>query len=68
MWMSYKEVADYLGVSVSTVRKWVSQGKLRAYKVSHKTVRFKKEDIDAFVEGRHTPKRRGRKPSFKFPL
>lgn len=67
MWMSYKDVADYLGVSVSAVRKWVAQGRLRAYRVSHKTVRFKKADVDAFVEQRAT-RRRGRRPSFNFPM
>lgn len=67
MWMTYKEVADYLKVSVSAVRKWVREGKLRAYRIGYKTVRFKKEDVDALVEGRMKVGR-GRKPSLRFPL
>lgn len=67
MWMSYKDVADYLRVSVSAVRKWVYQGRLRAYRVSHKTVRFRKEEVDEFIEQRASRRKRGRKPSLSFP-
>lgn len=40
--------ADYFGVNEVTVRRWVRAGLLPAVKVG-KVVRFRQEDIDAFV-------------------
>lgn len=40
-----KEAAEYLQVHIETVRRWVKEGKLKAYK-AETIVRFKKEDLD----------------------
>lgn len=39
-------VADYFDVSVPTVRRWVREGRLRAYKVGPRAVRFDPRDLD----------------------
>jgi len=45
--MSPAEVATYLGVTDRTIRNLISAGHLRAYKVGNKTVRFRRDEIDA---------------------
>lgn len=45
--MSPAEVADYLGVTDRTIRNLLSAGHLRAYKVGNKTVRFRRDEVDA---------------------
>ena len=47
-WMTTKQVAQHLQVSESTVYRWVSEGKLRAYHIG-RTRRFRKEDVDALA-------------------
>ena len=52
------EAAQWLGVSVKTLRKFVRQGKLPAVRYSRTSVlRFRQVDLDRFVETqlRHTP-------------
>ena len=45
-----EDVAEYLGIKVNTVRKWVSQGKIPHYKMpGSKSVRFRKEEIDDWM-------------------
>ncbi len=44
-YLTIKEAADYLKVHPETIRRWVKEGKLPAYK-GPKIVRFKKEDLD----------------------
>jgi len=46
-----KEAAKYLGVGLSTIWHYVKQGKIKAYKLSERVTIFKKEDLDAFING-----------------
>ena len=46
-----KEAAKYLGVGLSTIWHYVKQGKIKAYKLSDRVTIFKKEDLDAFING-----------------
>lgn len=39
-------VASYFDVSKVTVRRWVREGRLRAYKVGPRAVRFDPRDLD----------------------
>ena len=41
--------AGYLNTSESTLRRWVKDGAIPTYKLG-KTYRFKKEDVDVFIE------------------
>jgi excisionase family DNA binding protein len=48
-----KEVAKKLKVAESTINRWVSEGKLKALKLSEGrkgAVRFREEDIKTFLE------------------
>ena len=50
-WMDIHEVAEYLGLSERTIRKYRSTGKLPAYRVAgEKVLRFRIEDVDALME------------------
>lgn len=45
-----QDVAERLGVHIQTVRKWIKQGKLKAYKPTGKKLYVKDEDLRAFIE------------------
>ena len=47
-YMTIKEAALYMKVHVETIRRWVNEGKLKAYK-GVKIIRFKKEDLDRLL-------------------
>lgn len=46
------EAADRLGVEMTTVRRWVRQGKLPGFKLGGRTYRIKASDVDTFLESR----------------
>lgn len=48
-YMDYQQASEYLGVSVGTIRKYVSQYGLPVIKIDT-VIRFKKSDIDSFME------------------
>jgi len=47
--MTFKQVAEYLQMSTSSIYKMAQTGKIPAYKVGRQW-RFKKEEIDAWVK------------------
>jgi excisionase family DNA binding protein len=47
-WFTLESLASYLQVSERMVRKWVTQGRLRSYKLDG-CRRFDPADVDAFV-------------------
>ncbi|MBL1229340.1 helix-turn-helix domain-containing protein [Enterococcus sp. BWB1-3] len=48
-YMTYKQASEYLGISIGTLRKYVSQYGLPVIKIENVT-RLKKSDIDEFME------------------
>ena len=46
-----KDAAKYLGIGLSTIWLFAKQGKLHPIKLSDRVTLFKKEDLDAFVNG-----------------
>lgn len=44
------DVCNILSVKPLTIYRWVKSGKLKGYNVGGKALRFKREDIDAFLE------------------
>jgi len=48
-YLNVGEVSRYLGVKRSTIYQWAKEGKIPHYEL-HKMKRFKKEEIDAWME------------------
>jgi excisionase family DNA binding protein len=65
--LSLQEAADHLGVSVYTVRRWIKEGKLRAFKPG-KEYRIQESDFKEFLAAREVhpkaPRRSPSEPSF----
>jgi excisionase family DNA binding protein len=55
-WLTLEQIAEYLQMSTSSIYKMAQKGKIPAYKVDRQW-RFKREEIDAWVE-RQKPKKR----------
>jgi excisionase family DNA binding protein len=45
--MTINDVAKYLGVTTKTVRVMVADGRLRAYTLGYRIIRFRRSEIDA---------------------
>ena len=50
--MRAKEVAEYIGIGLSTVWLYAKQGLLKPINLSPRVTVFKKSDIDAFIASR----------------
>ncbi len=48
-YLSLQDIAEELGISDRTVRRWVASGKLPAIRPSERVIRVKAEDLDAFI-------------------
>lgn len=44
-WFTTKEAAEFLGTTPKQVRKWVYQGRIKAYRLLGKSLRFKGSDL-----------------------
>jgi excisionase family DNA binding protein len=54
-WMSTKDAAEYLGVNLRTLYRFIDEGDLVAYKFG-RVIRMKADDVDRFIEAaRITP-------------
>ena len=51
IWLNTNEAAEYLRTSPKQIRKWVYEGKIKAYKLLSKSLRFKKNDLDLLFKG-----------------
>ena len=47
--MNLKQAADVLDVSVSTVRNWINDGTLRAYRLGPRLIRIKVSDLNPLI-------------------
>lgn len=50
--MRAKEVAEYIGIGLSTVWLFSKKGLLKPIKLSPRVTAFKKSDVDAFIASR----------------
>jgi excisionase family DNA binding protein len=50
-WLSSGEAADYLGVGLRTLYKFIDDGDLPGYRMG-RVIRLKRNEIDAFIESR----------------
>ncbi|MCA0437427.1 MAG: helix-turn-helix domain-containing protein [Actinobacteria bacterium] len=48
-WLSQEQVAEYLGVSVITVRRMASRGDLRAMRMGPRLLRYDAREIDRML-------------------
>lgn len=51
IWLNTNEAAEYLRTSPKQIRKWVYQGKMKAYKLFSKSLRFKRTELDLLLKG-----------------
>jgi excisionase family DNA binding protein len=49
-WLTLGGAADYLGVAQGTLRRWADQGRLPAFYTPGGHRRFRRPDLDAFLE------------------
>ena len=54
-WLSVEDIANDLGVKIDTVRGWIREKKLPAYKIG-RDYKIKPEDYIKFLEDRRTTK------------
>jgi excisionase family DNA binding protein len=47
-WVNVNDIADYLSVSIDTIRSWIKQDKIPCYKLG-KMYKFKLSEIDDWV-------------------
>ena len=48
-WMSTKEAAEHLGVTLRSLYRFIDEGALAAFKFG-RVIRLKADDVDAFIE------------------
>ncbi|HET7758701.1 MAG TPA: response regulator [Gaiellaceae bacterium] len=58
-WLTLGQAARYLGVAQSTIRKWSDNGRVRVYKTPGRHRRYRRGDLDAFLERSGPEARRG---------
>ncbi len=55
-WIRTPDAATYLGVHIETIRRWARDGVIPAAKLGNRGgFRFKREDLDRFLESRRRP-------------
>ena len=58
-WLTLGQAARYLGVAQSTIRKWSDNGRVRVYKTPGRHRRYRRDDLDSFLERSGPEARRG---------
>ena len=53
-WMSTKEAAEHLGVTLRSLYRFIDEGALAAFKFG-RVIRLKSDDVDAFIENCRIP-------------
>lgn len=48
-YMTQPEVAEYIGVSVATIRNWMRDREFPCLRVNHSVVRFDRDQVDAWM-------------------
>ena len=53
-WMSTKDAAEHLGVTLRSLYRFIDEGSLAAFKFG-RVIRLKADDVDAFIEACRIP-------------
>jgi excisionase family DNA binding protein len=48
-YLSYRQAAGYLGVSIGTLRRMAESGTVKAYPLGEKLIRFDRCELDALI-------------------
>lgn len=48
-WLSPNAAAEYAGVSVRTVRRWIATGQLPGHRAGRRLIRIKRAELDAML-------------------
>jgi excisionase family DNA binding protein len=59
-WLTLGQAARYLGVAQSTIRKWSDSGRVPVFKTPGRHRRYRRGDLDAFLESSAPASRLGR--------
>jgi excisionase family DNA binding protein len=59
-WLTLGQAARYLGVAQSTIRKWSDSGRVPVFKTPGRHRRYRRGDLDAFLESSAPASRPGR--------
>ena len=51
LWLDTRAASLYLGTTPKQLRKWIYQGKIKAYKLLGHNYRFKRSDLDSLLKG-----------------
>ena len=54
-WASVQQTAEYLGIHTSTVRRWVANGDLIAYRSGRRLLRLDLNQVDEYLSSRGLP-------------
>lgn len=49
-WVSLDEGAEYVGVTSRTIRQWITEGKIRGYRVNSRLIRIDLNELDAALQ------------------
>ncbi|MEA4895132.1 MAG: helix-turn-helix domain-containing protein [Oscillospiraceae bacterium] len=49
-YLTTKQAADQLGLCGEMIRIYIRQGRLKAHKLGHRTIRIDPKDLQAFIE------------------
>lgn len=48
-WLSLEQAADLIGVGVTTVRRYIAEGRLTGYRVESRLVRVRADDVEGLL-------------------
>jgi excisionase family DNA binding protein len=49
-WATMQQTADYMGVSLRTVREWITQGKITGYRINARVIRVDLNEVDGAMQ------------------
>lgn len=49
-WLDQTTASEHLGISEKTLRRYVAEGRIPAYRMGARLLRFRSDDLDALME------------------
>jgi excisionase family DNA binding protein len=57
--MTTQQAADFIGIRLSTLYAWTSEGRIPFYRMSARRLRFDRAELEAWIQQRRVPERVG---------